>query len=395
MMLDPLELAQSLSLPGAFDAALLFELQRSIGAEAAFFAIKGAAPVTIGIDARALGSALQQGLYDDEIGPLQREAMARRGVVVDTAVYGESAVRRTRYHRDFAAPIGGRHSLMAYLVLRGRMLGGIMLGRIGQTFSPRDVATIEAVLPRIAMARASYGLPAVDVPLPRPSEGDRTLAVGTVTVRDRDGYREMVAGAGKRQMIWSRSELAAPHRSGWFYVDLFHLAAARARHRRRALFIGCGGAVALRQFARSYPGIAIDVAELDAGVIALARTWYALDAIPGVTAHHADGVAFVTRAPPRTWDVVVVDAYAGDRLPPAFAKRPFFAAVREALTEGGAMAINVVGPLAGSGQPSAVARAMGAELDDVRLVPVLDEGEAYSPHAARNVVILGSYCGRP
>jgi hypothetical protein len=37
-----------------------------------------------------------------------------------------------------------------------------------------------------------------------------------------------------------------------------------------------------------------------------------------------------------------------------------------------------------------VERAARAELEDVRLVPVVDPGEACSPAAVRNVVVLGT-----
>ena len=59
--------------------------------------------------------------------------------------------------------------------------------------------------------------------------------------------------------------------------------------------MGCGGAVSGRQFARIYPGIRADVVECEPGVIALARQFFALDAIPGVTVHIADGAKFIAR----------------------------------------------------------------------------------------------------
>jgi spermidine synthase len=204
----------------------------------------------------------------------------------------------------------------------------------------------------------------------------------------------MVAEGARGPFVWSRARIDDPRRSGWFYVDLFHLAAARARERRRALFLGCGGAVAVRQFAETYPGIRLDLVDVDPRVFDLAFAWYDLASVPHLTTHVADGAELVRRAPPEQWDVVIVDAYGDADLPPAFASRRFFRDVARVLRPGGAMALNAIGTLGGEGAVQAVERAARAALSDVRLVPVLDPGDACSPGAVRNVVVVGSRADR-
>jgi spermidine synthase len=87
-------------------------------------------------------------------------------------------------------------------------------------------------------------------------------------------------------------------------------------------------------------------------------------------------------------DVIVVDAFDGSRLSAPFAERRFFADARRALREGGGLALNLIGTLAGAGIVRAVERAARGELDDVRLVPVVAPDEAYSATDLRNVVLL-------
>ena len=89
-------------------------------------------------------------------------------MAVDTSVLGEPAVRRFAYHRDFAAPIKGRHTLLAFLSVRGRPIGGLMLGRTGTTFSDADIAAVESLLPSLSIARASFRLPWEGGALPTP-----------------------------------------------------------------------------------------------------------------------------------------------------------------------------------------------------------------------------------
>ncbi|AKU98374.1 Spermidine synthase [Labilithrix luteola] len=403
MPFDPIALANEVPDEATFDRAVLDLLGRSVGFDAALFAVKGEPPTIIGIDGK-LGAAIARGDYDDEIAPIKATALARRGVAVDTQVLGEQHVRALRYHRDFAAPIGGRHSLIAFLAVRGIPIGGLMLGRCGSTFSDEQLALVEALLPSLAIARASFRLPWCGHPLPTPrSTGTERLASWIrgervherladkspeIVVRDRAGYREMVACDERGNLVWSRAAIDEPERSGWFYVDLLHLAAVRASSQRRFLFIGSGGGVSIRQFARVYPGATLDVVESDERVVTLARRWFGLDAIPNISITIDDGASFLRRSPSSTWDAIIVDAYDGSVLAAPFASRAFFADVRRTLRPGGGLAFNVIGTLGGNGELQRIERAARAERLDVRLVPVLDPGEAYSPMAVRNVVLV-------
>jgi spermidine synthase len=200
----------------------------------------------------------------------------------------------------------------------------------------------------------------------------------------------MVAFDGRSELVWTRSALTNPGQSGWPYIDLFHVAAALAKRRRRALFVGCGGGVALRQFASVYPGIGLDVVEREAAVIELARSWYDLEAIPGLTAHIADGVDFIARAPASIWDIAVIDAYDTGDIAATFTRRSFFAELRRVLRPGGAMAINLIGTLDGYGPLPVVARAARGAFCNVRIVPVMGPDEDYAPGALRNIVVIGT-----
>ncbi len=154
-------------------------------------------------------------------------------------------------------------------------------------------------------------------------------------MRDEGAFREMVARdlLSGREMVWTRAALEDANESGWPYIDRLDVGAGLARRRERALFIGCGGAVGPRQFAMSYPGIAVDVVEPTAAFIALAREFFALDDILRLAVHHAEGAAFL-RASRDFWDIVVVNAYDGDELGDRVGGRRFFRMLRERLRPG-------------------------------------------------------------
>jgi spermidine synthase len=404
MTFDPIALAHEAPDEATFDRAVLDALHRSVGFDAAFLAIMGDPTTSINLDAKELDDAIAHDTYVNDLAPTKAAAVARRGVAIDTEVLGERRVRTLRYHRELAAPIGGRHSLVAVLALRGVPIGGLVLGRCGSTFSAEQISVVESLLPRLAVARASFRLPWRGRPLQRRTStgigrvagwfrGEETHerlteARPELLVRDRAGFREMVATDERGELVWSRAALDEPERSGWFYVDLLHLAAVRASNQRRFLFIGSGGGVSVRQFARVYPGAILDVVEPDERVVALARRWFGLDAIPSVTVTLDDGASFLRGAPAAAWDAIVVDAYDGSVLAPSLASRAFFADIVRALRPGGGLAFNIIGALGGDGEVQALERAARAARLDVRLVPVLDPGENYSPMALRNVVLI-------
>jgi len=410
-MIDPVHWAQTFSTAAEFEAAVLSDCEREVGCDVGFLSILGreATPSVLGLEPATVRQAVAgSAVYARELMPVKRAALARRGVAVDSDVLGVAAVHKTRYFREVAARAGGSHSLFAYLTWRGRPYGMLMLGTASRAFSPAQIERVEAMLPTLGVARAAYGVPypsaalvdsqagPIEKLLRRFDRGDgRVLASvetasGTISVRDRAGFREMVAASGQHELVWSRAALHDAARSGWPYLDLFHLAAARAAHRERALFVGCGGAVSVHQFARVYPGIRCDIVECEARVIALAREFFALDAIPDTTVHIAEGAEFIARAAPATWDIVVLDAYDAVEFGPAFSERSFFLTLKRALRPGGALALNVIGTLQTGSQVERVARAAARAFDDVQLIPVTQLGERLAPETPRNVVLVAS-----
>ena len=215
--MDPVALALQTPDAQSFERAALDELDRCIGFDAAFFATKLGPPTTRAIDATSLAQGIARGTYDRELAPLKRVARARRNVVVDTEILGDGAVRRMAYHRDFAAPVGGRHTLLACLELRGRPLGALVLGRCTRAFSRADVNAMEALVPALAVARASFAALGSFAPLAPPRlmlggvfealRGERVL--GAITVSMGRSSSATVETTGR----WSRGA-AAPSSSG-------------------------------------------------------------------------------------------------------------------------------------------------------------------------------------
>jgi hypothetical protein len=409
MVTDFVKLSQESDSADVFDRRVLEVLARDVPFDAGVFFVTGLDECagSLGLDRETANRAISGAeVYASELLPVKQAALARRGVAVDTEVCGFERVRKTHYYRDFAAKTDCRHSLLACVPWGGRVVAALMLGRGGSGFSARDVRWVEAMLPTLGVARAAHGLPAISTPLPRrPGFTERwrfglsgelarvRLPGGTLTVRDRAGFREMVAYGADSELIWSRVGLKDPRESGWPYVELFHLAPALAKQRQRALFIGCGGAAAVHQFAAAYPAMRLDVVELEPNVVELCRAWFALDALPRLRVHIAEGADFIARAEASSWDVIVVDAFDATRLAPGFSRPAFFAALARVVRPGGAIACNVIGSLDGSGTLADVVSAAQQAFDTVRVVPVLALHERYAPGTQRNMVVIAKRAG--
>ncbi len=406
MDLDFIGLSQDCRSAEAFERRALELLGAIVGFDAAFFLMKGneRAATILGLDAKTAALARARGhVYAEELMPVKQAALAARGVAVDTEVRGVDAVRRSRYYREIARTVRGEHALMAYVPWGGAVVAGLMLGRGGRGFSAGEVSLVESSLGALGVARAAFGVPWVPGPLPaappsflarlglapRSRElGSVSTAWGSVVVRDRAGFREMVARTAGSELVWSRVALSDSRRSGWPYVELFQLAPALASGRTRALCVGSGGAVGLRQLASTYPGIALDLVECEPGVVELARRWFDLDAIPGLTVHVAEGGAFIRQAAPGSWDVIVLDAYDGSMFPSELGHPDFLRAARRCLRDGGALSCNLIGTLEDGGLVSSFVQAGRAVFGEVRLLPVVAPDEDFSRETLRNVVVV-------
>lgn len=403
MIEEVVELAQTARSSRCFERAVLERLQAAVGFDVGFFSVRGAEaePTATGLDQGLIELAVARAeLYAAELEPIKRAALAARGVAVDTAVLGEAQVRKLHYYRELAARVKGRHSLFACLTWRGQMIGLVMLGRCGSAFTAQDRERVEELVPALGATRAAFGLtfqPKALAPAARRGPWARWLGerqvlaqvrteLGLLQVRDRAGFREMVASERGSDLIWTRAALADPRVSGWPYVDLFHVAAARAARRERALFIGAGGGVALQQFASVYPGIALDLVERDARVIELARDWFALDALPRLTVTLDDGARFVARAQPNTWDVAIIDAFDATSASQPLLEAPFLSSLCRALRPGGALALNFIGNL-DAPELASLARRIERCFQGVQLLPVVAGGEL-EPGLPRNVVLV-------
>ncbi len=163
-----------------------------------------------------------------------------------------------------------------------------------------------------------------------------------ITVSDEGTMRYL-----KLDRYWqSARDRSAPLRTVFPYTDYLHLPLLFHPAMHRALFVGMGGGTAPARFYHDYPDLRIDVVEIDPGVVATARRFFALPAGPRLAVHVQDGRLWIRRTADR-YDLIVLDAYLIDTIPFHLATREFYVEAAGRLTPGGVVASNVIGAIRG------------------------------------------------
>ncbi len=108
----------------------------------------------------------------------------------------------------------------------------------------------------------------------------------------------------------------------------------------RIAMIGLGGGSLAKFCHRELPQARIDVVEINPRVVALRDEFLVPPDDDLFHVHLDDGARFIGRST-RRFDVLLVDAYARDGIPPQLASQEFYDSCRKALVDNGVMVLNL------------------------------------------------------
>lgn len=152
----------------------------------------------------------------------------------------------------------------------------------------------------------------------------------------------------------SAMDLDDPDRHVFEYTRYFHLPLLMTDDVDRVLFVGGGGFTGPKRFVSEYPGVTVDVAEVDPAVVDVAEEYFDVEESPRLRVHTVGGRQYL-RETNRTYDLVVLDAYRKDKVPFQLTTVEFFELVESRLTEDGVLFANLIS--APSGPASSFYRA--------------------------------------
>jgi predicted membrane-bound spermidine synthase len=152
-----------------------------------------------------------------------------------------------------------------------------------------------------------------------------------------DGRRLLYLNEGVAvHSVWRRNSVL----TGGYWDAVLAVPSLLRRPPRRIAILGNAAGTTARALGVYYPKAAVDGVEIDPSVTRVGRRYFGLGDNPRLTVHSADARPFL-RETDRRYDVIVVDAYHQPYVPFYLATREFFRLVRERLTPGGIVVLNV------------------------------------------------------
>ena len=202
---------------------------------------------------------------------------------------------------------------------------------------------------------------------------------------------------GKRYLRFDASyqsgmSIADPLATEFRYTDYFHLARLYNPDAKRILLIGLGGGSVPKRWQSDFPGMTMDVVELDPVVVDVARKYFALDNDSRVRVTTKDGRIFLADAKPdQKWDAIFLDAYYSDGLPFHLATSEFFDLARRHLTDNGVIAMNAIGAVTGPNSKlfRSVFRTLQGVYPTVYVHPVAEDALTGSEQV-RNLLVVAT-----
>jgi spermidine synthase len=160
-------------------------------------------------------------------------------------------------------------------------------------------------------------------------------------VEDADGTRTLELNEG--QAVHSMYRPGSYLTDNYWDAFLVEPVAALGRPPRSLAVLGDGAGTMTRAYGHYFPDTRVDAVEIDGELTALGRRWFGLRARPGLRFFAADARPYLRRTD-RRYEAIFVDAYRQPYIPFYLATREFFRLVRDHLTAGGVVVINVGHP---------------------------------------------------
>jgi spermidine synthase len=211
-----------------------------------------------------------------------------------------------------------------------------------------------------------------------------------ISVQDSGPWRELKFDRSSQSGMLK----ADPLRSMYAYTDGFHLAAIYRPAMKRVLFIGGGAATGPKQFLAFYPGVQVDVAEIDPAVMTVAERYFDFkpDARTAVSIRDGRRFLMTTR---NSYDAIIVDAYYADSIPFHVTTVEFMRLVKRRLEPGGVAIFNIIGSMTGSNSQLVRSeyKTILQAFRSCAVFPILETGEEphdYSSTEVRNVLLVAT-----
>ncbi len=194
---------------------------------------------------------------------------------------------------------------------------------------------------------------------------ERETQFGRLAVVELGRKRYLAYGPGTRFVYQSVLDLDRPHELAAPYMQLMMLGVVYAERYSRMVQIGVGAGNMAGYAIRTFPSAVVHAIDIDRHAVELGARHFGLAPHPRLHLHIEDGRRWLA-ATSETFDVVMLDAYDDQSIPPALMDAAFFAIVAARLAPGGAVMQNVFLPIVDAKRLLAALRESFAQVDIYR-----------------------------
>ncbi len=164
----------------------------------------------------------------------------------------------------------------------------------------------------------------------------------SLAVVERDGVRTLYLNG----LPHSGMNTSNPTQLIYRYTRFFEAGLLASPNPGKVLFVGGGGFSGPKYFLKMYPNVYVDVVELDPEVISTAYSFFQVPADSRLMVANDDGRRFLTISE-KSYDLIVLDAYAKTYVPFHLMTLEFFQLLHERLDGDGVVVSNVIASLSG------------------------------------------------
>lgn len=191
---------------------------------------------------------------------------------------------------------------------------------------------------------------------------ERDTQFGRIAVVETGRKRYLAYGPGRHFVYQSVLHIDRPHELEAPYTRLMMLGAVYAQPYSRMAHIGVGAGNMAGYAVRTFPSAVVHAVDIDRDVVALGEKYFGLTPHPRLHLHIADGRRWLADTRER-FDVVMLDAYDAESIPPPLREAAFFGLVASRLAPGGVAMQNVYMPIVDTQALLAAMRPAFAQID--------------------------------
>jgi spermidine synthase len=148
----------------------------------------------------------------------------------------------------------------------------------------------------------------------------------------------------KREFPHGGIDLDAPEKLLFEYTQMAFISVAFIdREPKDVLFVGLGAGSMPQYFNKYYPGVNIDIAEIDPDMLRVAKKYFYFQENDRMKVTIRDGRMYIKRTPQK-YDIIFLDAYQSGHIPFHLTTVEFLREVKKKLTKDGVVASNILSP---------------------------------------------------